>query len=73
MSQQVQDHENNLDVEVYRRSSLCADGSCVEVAIEHNDTVSLRDSKDITQTPLTFSADEWIAFIGGVKNEEFDL
>jgi len=66
-------NEHTDEILTYKKSSLCSSGTCVEVAIEHNDTVSLRDSKDITQTPLTFSADEWTAFIGGVKNNEFDL
>ena len=68
-----QDQENGLGVDVYRRSSLCATGSCIEVAISHDGLVKVRDNKDLSKAPLTFNADEWKAFIGGIKNREFDF
>jgi hypothetical protein len=54
----------------WRRSSRCDSGSCVEVA--HVDcTIAIRDSKDVNGPVLTFSTQEWAAFIAGVRNGEF--
>jgi hypothetical protein len=35
--------------------------------------ILVRDSKDQSITPMRFTADEWQAFIAGVKAGEFDL
>ena len=48
-----------------------ANGNCVEVA-QLNDAVALRDSKDPTGPALLFTPDEWVAFIEGAKDGEFD-
>ncbi|MEV6844350.1 DUF397 domain-containing protein [Actinoplanes sp. NPDC051411] len=32
----------------------------------------VRDSKDLTRAPLVYTLDEWRAFVGGVKDGEFD-
>jgi len=45
---------------------------CVEVAFSDKG-VLLRDSKNVSIAPLSFTTDEWNAFIGGAKNNEFDL
>jgi len=44
---------------------------CVEVARE-NDKILVRHSKEQKDT-LSFTSDEWNAFLQGVKNREFDL
>ncbi|WP_436536302.1 DUF397 domain-containing protein [Actinoplanes sp. HUAS TT8] len=49
-----------------------ANGSCVEVAIT-DEGVAVRDTKDRSKTPHTYTHAEWQAFIGGVKDGEFDL
>jgi hypothetical protein len=55
------------------KSSLsAANGNCVEIAALPDDGVAIRDSKDITGPMLRFTADEWSAFLGGVRNGEFD-
>lgn len=55
----------------WHRSSRCESDTCVEVA--HIDrTIAIRDSKDVNGPVLTFSAQEWAAFIAGVRNGEFD-
>jgi hypothetical protein len=55
----------------WRRSSRCESDTCVEVA--HVDQViAIRDSKDVDGSVLTFSAEEWAAFVAGVRNGEFD-
>ncbi|MCA2214539.1 DUF397 domain-containing protein [Jidongwangia harbinensis] len=55
----------------WRRSSRCASSSCVEVA-DVNGEVLLRDSKNPEVPPLSFTPEEWTAFVGGVKQGEFD-
>mgnify|MGYP003395097801 CR=1 FL=1 len=46
--------------------------TCVAVKIEDG-KVQVRDTKDPSKTTLTFSNDEWVAFIGGVKEGEFNI
>jgi hypothetical protein len=55
------------------KSSLSTyNGDCVEVAGLAGETISVRDSKDPRGAVLSFSAAEWDAFIGGVRDGEFD-
>jgi hypothetical protein len=53
-----------------KRSS--GNGACVEVALI-NEATAVRDSKNPTGPSLIFTAAEWNAFVGGVKDGEFDL
>jgi hypothetical protein len=46
--------------------------NCVEVAELPDGGVAVRDSKDPDGPKLTFTPAEWQAFIGGVKDGEFD-
>ncbi|WP_330927213.1 DUF397 domain-containing protein [Candidatus Sororendozoicomonas aggregata] len=46
--------------------------ACVEVA-KDDDRILVRDSKDPSCKPLSFTEKEWLAFIKGAKNNEFDL
>jgi hypothetical protein len=55
----------------WRRSSKCAESSCVEVALAGN-LVAVRDTKTPDGTPLSYTKGEWAAFIAGVKAGEFD-
>jgi len=55
----------------WRRSTLCADSGCVEVA-RKDGLVAVRDSKDPGRGALSYTAAEWAAFIAGVKAGEFD-
>lgn len=48
------------------------DNKCVEVAIV-SEGVGVRDSKSPTAGHLSFTHDEWAAFIEGAKLGEFDL
>jgi hypothetical protein len=57
----------------FMKSSSCSLGSCVEVGVDATGTVFVRDSKSPEMSPLGFTADEWIAFLDGVKKGEFDL
>jgi hypothetical protein len=57
----------------WRKSSLSGNGaSCVEVAFS-GDMIAVRDTKNRTGGMLVFRADEWAAFLGGVRLGEFDL
>ncbi|MGH3278653.1 MAG: DUF397 domain-containing protein [Trebonia sp.] len=47
-------------------------GNCVEVAGLADDTIRVRDSKHPRDGALSFTTAEWDAFIGGVRNGEFD-
>ncbi|MFC7242774.1 DUF397 domain-containing protein [Catellatospora aurea] len=45
--------------------------NCVEIAVMA-DTVGVRDSKDRSGAVLAYTADDWTAFLAGVKAGEFD-
>ncbi len=48
-----------------------ANGACVEVAVLDG-AVAVRDSKDRTGPVLVFTPAEWEAFVGGVRDGEFE-
>ena len=55
------------------KSSLSyACGNCVEVASLPDGGVGVRNSRDSEGLVLRFTPDEWHAFLGGVRNGEFD-
>jgi len=57
----------------WTKSSLSlSNGNCVEVASLSGDHIGVRDSKDAEGPVLQFTPDEWNAFLGGVRNGEFD-
>jgi predicted secreted Zn-dependent protease len=57
----------------WRKSNYTgANGNCVEVA-QLPAVVAVRDSKDPGGPKLTFSPEEWRAFVAGVKAGEFGL
>lgn len=63
----------NTDSVDWRKSSLSADqDNCIEVALFDN-SILVRDSKDTTGPILTFTREEWDAFVEGAKNGEFDI
>jgi hypothetical protein len=56
------------------KSSLShANGNCVEIADLSNGQVGMRDSKDVTGPMLDFPSEEWKAFLGGIRNGEFNF
>jgi hypothetical protein len=55
----------------WRISSLSGGSNCVAVAIRR-DVVLIRDSKDPSGPSLRFTPSEWIAFLEGVKQGDFD-
>jgi hypothetical protein len=55
------------------KSSLSfANGNCVEVASLPGGEIGVRNSRESEGAVLRFTSDEWHAFIGGVRNGEFD-
>jgi Domain of unknown function (DUF397) len=57
----------------WTKSSLSfSNGNCVEVASLPDGEIGVRDSKDSRGPVLRFTPDEWHAFLGGVRNGEFD-
>lgn len=56
------------------RSSFCqgASDTCVDVALGPGD-IGVRDSKAPDGPVLRFTAEEWEAFLLGVRNGEFEL
>jgi hypothetical protein len=57
----------------YVKSSFCPAGACVEAGILNNGDVAVIDGKDRGKGPYVFTAQEWVAFVRGVKNDEFDF
>jgi len=55
----------------WRRSSFCASGECVEIAMSDG-MILMRDSKAPHVLPLTYTQDEFRAFVRGVVAGEFD-
>jgi Domain of unknown function (DUF397) len=64
----------NPELLVWRKSSRSGPqgGNCVEVAELPDGGVAVRDSKHPEGSPLLFTLAEWRAFVGGVKDGEFD-
>jgi hypothetical protein len=55
------------------KSSLSTyNGNCVEVAGLADETIHVRDSKNPRGGVLNFTTAEWDAFLGGVRNGEFN-
>ena len=55
------------------KSSLSfSNGNCVEVASLPEGEIGVRNSRDAGGPVLRFNSDEWRAFLGGVRNGEFD-
>ena len=55
------------------KSSLSfANGNCVEVASLPGGEIGVRNSRESEGAVLRFTSDEWRAFLGGVRNGEFD-
>ncbi len=55
------------------KSSLSfANGNCVEVASLPDGEIGVRNSRESEGAVLRFTSDEWHAFLGGVRNGEFD-
>jgi len=56
----------------WQRSARCTSGTCIEVA-KVADRVLIQDSKSPDAGALSFTRQEWEAFIQAVKRDEFRL
>jgi Domain of unknown function (DUF397) len=56
----------------WRKSSYSGGSGCVEVAVRAG-LVGVRHTKDREGPVLRFTPEEWVAFVAGVRNGEFDL
>jgi len=63
--------DNVVSMPAWRKSSKCANGTCVEVAKVDADTYLIRDSKRPEAPALSFTGEEWDAFVAGVQAGEF--
>ncbi|GAA1586549.1 DUF397 domain-containing protein [Actinoplanes couchii] len=59
-----------MNVPAWRKSSRCGTSTCVEVA-KVEDQYLIRDSKNPEVAALSFTKDEWDAFVQGVAAGEF--
>jgi hypothetical protein len=55
-----------------KSSRSFSNGNCVEVASLPGGSVGVRHSRNPEGPVLRFTAGEWQAFLGGVRNGEFD-
>lgn len=62
----------SFDSTIFKTSSFCSMGGCVEVGKLPNGNVAVRDTKDRSQPALIFTAAEWLDFLAGAKAGEFD-
>jgi Domain of unknown function (DUF397) len=66
-------HERPSSGSYWIKSSLSyANGNCVEVASLPGGEIGVRNSRDSAGPVLRFTSNEWHAFLGGVRNGEFD-
>lgn len=56
----------------WRKSTRSPNVDCVEVRFETR-CVHVRDSKNRQGPELTFTHPEWLAFLAGVRDGEFDV
>jgi hypothetical protein len=64
---------DSVSAPVWRKSSKCANGTCVEVARVDDNTYLVRDSKQPANPALSFTGEEWTAFVAGVQAGEFSF
>jgi len=65
----------DLDRAVWRKSTRSngnGGNNCVAVAFLTDGVTAVRDSKNPSGPALIFTRGEWAAFVGGVKDGEFD-
>jgi hypothetical protein len=71
---EVKGYRVDLSRAVWRKSTRSGPNcdNCVEVAFVDG-AIAVRDSKDPEGPVLIFTPAEWDAFVGGVKDGEFDI
>ncbi|MBK6873735.1 MAG: DUF397 domain-containing protein [Kineosporiaceae bacterium] len=54
------------------RSSYCQSANCMEVTALDGENIAVRDSKESGGPILTFTRQEFVAFLSGAKSGDFD-
>jgi hypothetical protein len=54
------------------KSNRCETNTCVEVSLG-SERILVRNSADPAGAIVSFTRDEWVAFVGGVRDGDFDL
>ncbi|MGX6605128.1 DUF397 domain-containing protein [Micromonosporaceae bacterium Da 78-11] len=63
-----------LDGVLWKKSTRSnPSGNCVEVRFLPDGGAAVRDGKDPQGSALIFTKPEWVAFLGGAQDGEFDL
>jgi hypothetical protein len=65
----------DLENAIWRKASYSSGngGACVEVARNLPGVVAVRDSKDPSGPALTFTPDQWRAFLSSARDGRFGL
>lgn len=48
-------------------------GNCVEARLDDDGQIEVRDTKNPDGPTLRFTREEWVAFVGGAKDGDFDV
>jgi hypothetical protein len=56
----------------WTKAASCAGGNCVQVASTGDGLVLIGDSKNADGPVLSYTRAEWVAFLEGAKNGDFD-
>lgn len=64
--------EDRTALKWVKSSESFSNSNCVEVAGLPDGGIAMRDSKHPDGPVLKFTPGEWAAFLGGVRNGEFD-
>lgn len=62
-----------VEVGFHKAAASSSNNGCVETRICDCDEILVRDSKNPSGPVLSFTRNEWAAFLAGVKAEEFEL
>ncbi len=64
--------DSDLAEPSWQKSSFSGQNGCVEAAQLNGGLIAVRDSKNPKAGHLVYNAQEWQAFLAGVRNGEFD-
>jgi predicted secreted Zn-dependent protease len=65
------DKTRSHDSITWHTALSCESGACVEVAANQN-TILIRNSREPDGPLIEYTAEEWHAFVSGVKKGDFD-
>jgi hypothetical protein len=65
--------QNEISKDWFTASACGENNSCVQVRIHQSGAVDVRNSTDPEGPMVSFTREEWAAFLTGTKEGEFDL